>query len=269
MRYWRVLATRRGSRGPGEPRGSSAAVLLGGHRQNSSPPLVGNSWFLRHPSDFAGLLRYLVVPPVAAKARSRLTSTSERSSAGAPVCAGSAAVGGPAVASMPSSVGPPRRPLPRPARWGARRARDSARRRQGHGRSGRRHTLNPRERRTDERNREQPNIDPGRASAPRRRLRRSRPAAHSRGPVRTRAAPSGWEHDQVDLEVLLKDTDGPDQKVPLQAWLTGRAHLVATSHEPDFDHALAEVRRDLIRQIEDERSRREPRKRRKTRCRTT
>jgi hypothetical protein len=80
---------------------------------------------------------------------------------------------------------------------------------------------------------------------------------------------SGWEHDQVDLEVSLKDTEGPDQKVTLQAWLAGRAHLVATSHERDLDHALAEVRRDLIRQIEEERSRREPRKRRKTRYRTT
>jgi len=51
---------------------------------------------------------------------------------------------------------------------------------------------------------------------------------------------SGWEHDQVDLEVSLKDTEGPDQKVTLQAWLAGRAHLVATSHEHDLDHALAE-----------------------------
>jgi hypothetical protein len=80
---------------------------------------------------------------------------------------------------------------------------------------------------------------------------------------------SGWEHDEVDLEVSLKDTEGPDQKVTLQAWLAGRVHLVATSHERDLDHALAEVRRDLIRQIEDERSRREPRKGRKTRYRTT
>jgi ribosome-associated translation inhibitor RaiA len=80
---------------------------------------------------------------------------------------------------------------------------------------------------------------------------------------------SGWEHDQVDLEVSLKDTEGPDQKVTLQAWLAGRAHLVATSHERDLDHALAEVCRDLIRQIEDERSRREPRKRLKTHYRTT
>ena len=80
---------------------------------------------------------------------------------------------------------------------------------------------------------------------------------------------SGWEHDQVDLEVSLKDTEGPDQKVTLQAWLAGRAHLVATSHEHDIDHALAEVRRDLIRQIQEQRSRREPRKRRKTRYRST
>ena len=80
---------------------------------------------------------------------------------------------------------------------------------------------------------------------------------------------SGWEHDQVDLEVSLKDIEGSDQKLTLQAWLAGRGHLVATSHERDLDHALAEVRRELIRQIEDERSRREPRERRKTRYRTT
>ena len=80
---------------------------------------------------------------------------------------------------------------------------------------------------------------------------------------------SGWAHDQVDLEVSLKDTEGPDQKVTLQAWLGGRTHLVATSHERDLDHGLAEVRRELIRQIEDERSRRQPHKRRKTRHRST
>ena len=80
---------------------------------------------------------------------------------------------------------------------------------------------------------------------------------------------SGWAPDQVDLEVSLKDTEGPDQKVTLQAWLAGRSHLVATSHQRDLDHALAEVRSDLIRQIEDEKSRREPRKRRKTRNRTS
>ena len=79
---------------------------------------------------------------------------------------------------------------------------------------------------------------------------------------------SGWEHDQVDLEVSLKDTEGPDRKVTLQAWLAGRVHLVATSHVRDLDHALAEVRKDLIRQIEEQKSRRESGKRGKTRYRT-
>src|SRR5688572_30911609 len=80
---------------------------------------------------------------------------------------------------------------------------------------------------------------------------------------------SGWEHDQVDLELSLKDTEGPDQKVTLQAGLAGRSHLVAISHERDLDQALADVPRDLIRQSEHESSRREPTNRRKTRYRTT
>ena len=46
---------------------------------------------------------------------------------------------------------------------------------------------------------------------------------------------SGWGHDQVDLEVWLQRHRGPDQKVTLQAWLAGRAHLVATSHKRDLD----------------------------------
>ena len=80
---------------------------------------------------------------------------------------------------------------------------------------------------------------------------------------------SGWEHDQVDLEVSLKDTEGPDQKVTLQAWLAGRLTSWPPRTSARLDQALAEVHRDLIRQIEDERSRREPRERRKTRYRTT
>src|SRR5688572_33206226 len=57
---------------------------------------------------------------------------------------------------------------------------------------------------------------------------------------------SGWEHDQVDLEVSLKDTEGPDQQFSLQAWPAGRVPLVATGHERAVDHALAEARRALI-----------------------
>jgi len=79
---------------------------------------------------------------------------------------------------------------------------------------------------------------------------------------------SGWEHDQVDLELSLKDTEGPDRKLTLQAWLAGRVHLVATSHQRDLDHALAEVRKELVRQIEEKKSRRQSGKGRKMRYRT-
>jgi hypothetical protein len=80
---------------------------------------------------------------------------------------------------------------------------------------------------------------------------------------------SGWEHDQVDLELSLKTPRARTRRSPFRPGWRDWAHLVATSHERSLDHALAEVRRELIRQIEEERSRREPRKRRKTRYRTT
>jgi ribosome-associated translation inhibitor RaiA len=73
---------------------------------------------------------------------------------------------------------------------------------------------------------------------------------------------------QVDLELSLKDTEGPDRKLTLQAWLAGRVHLVATSHQRDLDHALAEVRKELVRQIEEKKPRRQSGKGRKMRYRT-
>jgi hypothetical protein len=30
---------------------------------------------------------------------------------------------------------------------------------------------------------------------------------------------SGWEHNQVDLEVSLKDTEGPEQMVRVYCWV--------------------------------------------------
>ena len=71
---------------------------------------------------------------------------------------------------------------------------------------------------------------------------------------------AGWQMNQVELELTVKERDQRDQKVTLEAWLSGWPPFIATSHEPDLDHALVEVRKDMIRQIDDAKSRREPRK---------
>ena len=73
---------------------------------------------------------------------------------------------------------------------------------------------------------------------------------------------SRWEPDQIDLEVSVKDRDGPDQKVTLRVRPAGWPHFVAVARDRDLDHALTEARKELIRQLEDERSRRKPAKRR-------
>ena len=67
-----------------------------------------------------------------------------------------------------------------------------------------------------------------------------------------------WEPDQVDLEISVKHRDGKEQQVTLQADLPGYPHLVARAVDRDLDHAVAEAKRDLIRQIEDEKKKREP-----------
>jgi hypothetical protein len=70
-------------------RGNSLQVISVGEGSGSrcsSRPLVGNSWFLRHPSDFAGRLRHVVVPPVAAKVCSWLTPLTETERRRACVC---------------------------------------------------------------------------------------------------------------------------------------------------------------------------------------
>ncbi|MCW2597205.1 MAG: hypothetical protein JWP39_3093, partial [Jatrophihabitans sp.] len=58
---------------------------------------------------------------------------------------------------------------------------------------------------------------------------------------------------------------GPEQRVTLEAKLGGFPTLVATGTDPDFDRALHEARKELIRQIDDERSRRVPKDNRKLR----
>jgi ribosome-associated translation inhibitor RaiA len=67
-----------------------------------------------------------------------------------------------------------------------------------------------------------------------------------------------WEPDQVDLQISVKHRDGKEQQVTLQADLPGYPPLVAHAVDRDLDHAVAEAKRDLIRQVEDEKKKREP-----------
>ncbi|GAA3463644.1 HPF/RaiA family ribosome-associated protein [Saccharothrix longispora] len=70
-----------------------------------------------------------------------------------------------------------------------------------------------------------------------------------------------FRDDQVDLEISLKDRDGAEQRVTLECWInrTPRLHLVATSSERDLSAALNEVRTELVRQVDEAKTRTEPR----------
>ncbi|MET0235053.1 MAG: HPF/RaiA family ribosome-associated protein [Kibdelosporangium sp.] len=66
---------------------------------------------------------------------------------------------------------------------------------------------------------------------------------------------------QVDLEISLKDRHGAGQQVTLECWIrrAARLHLVATSSAPELATALNDVRHGLMRQIDDAKTRTEPR----------
>jgi ribosome-associated translation inhibitor RaiA len=57
--------------------------------------------------------------------------------------------------------------------------------------------------------------------------------------------------DATDMEISVKDRDTNSQKVTLEAWLPKFPRIVATSAEADLQDALADVREDLWRQIDD------------------
>jgi hypothetical protein len=66
---------------------------------------------------------------------------------------------------------------------------------------------------------------------------------------------------QVDLEISLKERRGADQRVTLECWIsrTPRLHLVSTSSARELAVAVSEVRDDLIRQVDDAKTRTESR----------
>ena len=74
-----------------------------------------------------------------------------------------------------------------------------------------------------------------------------------------------WDPSQVDIEVTLRDRGGKEQRVTLRTSLPGRPQLVAVSDNPDLTRALGDARRELIGQLEHQKSAREPMKNRRLR----
>ncbi|MEV2242664.1 HPF/RaiA family ribosome-associated protein [Micromonospora sp. NPDC049891] len=70
---------------------------------------------------------------------------------------------------------------------------------------------------------------------------------------------AGFHADATDMELSVKDREAKGQKVTLECWIAGRQRVVATSTEEDLHAALNDVRDDLRRQLNDAKTRQEPR----------
>ena len=67
-----------------------------------------------------------------------------------------------------------------------------------------------------------------------------------------------WDPRDVDVEVSLQDRGGKEQRVTLRTSLPGHAPLVAVAENPDITRAICEAKRELIRQLEHQKSARDP-----------
>jgi hypothetical protein len=67
-----------------------------------------------------------------------------------------------------------------------------------------------------------------------------------------------WNPRDVDVEVTLQDRGGKEQRVTLRTTLPGLPQLIAVAENPHITRALTEAKRELIRQLEHQKSAREP-----------
>jgi len=67
-----------------------------------------------------------------------------------------------------------------------------------------------------------------------------------------------WDPRDVDIDVSLQDRGGAEQRITLRTRLPGLPPLVAVAENPDLARALGEAKRELIRQLEHQKSAREP-----------
>jgi hypothetical protein len=67
-----------------------------------------------------------------------------------------------------------------------------------------------------------------------------------------------WNPQDVSLEVSLQDRGRREQRVTLRTTLPGLPPLVSVAGNRDITRALHEARRELIRQVEHQKSARQP-----------
>lgn len=77
-----------------------------------------------------------------------------------------------------------------------------------------------------------------------------------------------WNSHDVIVDVSLQDRGGKEQRVTLRTSLPGFPPLVAVGDNPDLIRALGEAKHELIRQIEHQKSEREPMNNRRLRSTT-
>jgi ribosome-associated translation inhibitor RaiA len=67
-----------------------------------------------------------------------------------------------------------------------------------------------------------------------------------------------WGSRDVKVDVSVQDRGGKEQRVTLRTSLPGLTPLIAVAENPDITHALGDAKRDLIRQLDHQKSEREP-----------
>jgi hypothetical protein len=67
-----------------------------------------------------------------------------------------------------------------------------------------------------------------------------------------------WDPADISVDVALHDRGGKEQRVTLRTTLPGLEPLVAVAEGPDITYALSEAKRELTRQIEQQKSEHEP-----------
>ncbi len=67
-----------------------------------------------------------------------------------------------------------------------------------------------------------------------------------------------WDPNDVDIEVTLQDRGGNEQRVTLRTSLPGHPLLVAIADNPDISRALCDAKRELVRQLEHQKSTHDP-----------